>query len=275
MSNLIRNCPLCGCELSYSTKNTMKQGEKTKSKCKSCSKKGGNNPMYGKSGMLNPFFGKTHTDDSKSKIIQNRDYSKYKTDEFRKKLSNLNKGEKNNMYGKSLYSVWLEKYGKEIANKKMSDFKLKQSILNKGEKNSMYGKPSPINSGNGICGWYKGWFFRSLLELSYMLYVIERYNFIWECGENKNYKIQYNIDGVNKNYFPDFIIDGKYVVECKPKRLWDTKINKVKFEYAKKFCEDNGLIFKIRDIPKIKKPELLLLIDSGIIVLTNKWKNKI
>ena len=33
----------------------------------------------------------------------------------------------------------------------------------------MYGRFSPRGSGNGWSGWYKEWYFRSLLELSYMI----------------------------------------------------------------------------------------------------------
>jgi len=179
------------------------------------------------------------------------------------------------MFGKSVYSVWIEKYGKEIADNKLIEYKKKQSLNNSGEKNSMYGKPAPINSGNGICGWYKGWFFRSLLELSYMIYVIERFNLIWENGESEKYKISYTQDGISKNYFPDFVINGKYIVECKPKKLWITSKNLLKFEFAKKYCEENNYAFKVRDIPKLERPELLSLINSGLVELTNKWKNKI
>jgi hypothetical protein len=269
----------------------MIKANKKNSKCKSCGLKeimtddvkkkmservkGENNPMFGKFGELNPFFGKHHTEESKKKIVKDRDYSNYKTEEFRQKISKLTKGENNPMYGKSIYDVWVENYGKDIADKKMLEFKKKQSLNSSGEKNPMYGKPSPINSGNGICGWYKGWFFRSLLELSYMIYVIERFNLEWETGESEKYKISYTIDGKSKNYFPDFIINKKYIVECKPKKLTLTSVNQSKFEFAKKYCDDNGFIFKTRDIPKIKKEQLIIMINNGLVVLTNKWKDKI
>jgi hypothetical protein len=229
--------------------------------------------MYGNYGKLNPFFGKKHSDETKKKIVKNRDYSVFKTEEFRKKISEVTKGDKNPMYGKSVFDVWIKKYGIDIANEKMVDLKNKQSFNSIGEKNNMYGKPSPLNSGNGICGWYKGWFFRSLLELSYMLYVIERFNLMWENGELEDNKIPYFEGDIKRNYFPDFIINKRYVVECKPKKLWLTEKNKLKFEYAKKYCENNNLIFKVRDINKIKKQELLRLIDDGLVILTNKWKN--
>lgn len=291
MTSFKRNCPKCNCEITYKSKYSMINANKKNTKCKSCGLKeimtdeikkkmserfkGENNPMFGKVGELNPFFGKHHTEESKKKIVKNRDYTIWKTEEFRQKISILSKGKNNPMYGKSLYGVWVEKYGKDIADKKMLEYKKKQSFNNSGEKNSMYGKPPPMNSGNGICGWYKDWFFRSLLELSYMVYVIERFNLIWENGESEKYKIPYEIDGVKKNYFPDFIINNKYIVECKPKKLNLTNINQTKFKFAKKYCDDNGFIFKTRDIPKIKKEQLLKMINNGLVVLTNKWKDKL
>lgn len=291
MSSLIRNCPKCGCEITYTNKYNMLNAEKKISKCKSCGikevitddvkkkmsdrVKGGNNPMYGKIGELNPFFGKKHTDESKKKMIENKDYSVYKTDEFKRKMSERNKGKNNPMYKKSVYDIWLKTHGKDIADSKMLKYKNTQSINNRGDKNNMYGKPAPLNSGNGICGWYKDWFFRSLLELSYMINVIERYNLNWESGECEKFKINYTIDGTNKNYFPDFVLNDKYIIECKPKPLWYTKINMVKFEFAKIFCEKNNYIFKIRDVKRIEKNELLDLINLDLVKLTNKWKYKI
>ena len=82
----------------------------------------------------------------------------------------------------------------------------------------MYGKPAPIGSGNGWSGWYKGWYFRSLLELSFMINVIERFNMPWISAENQTYKISYvDTNLKQRNYYADFIIDNKYIVECKPK----------------------------------------------------------
>jgi hypothetical protein len=291
MTNLIRKCPECNRDIKYTSKQTLKSAENKNSKCKSCGiksimtdeyrkkisdrVKGENNPMYGKFGELNHFYGKKHNEESKKKIVEGRDYSKYKSKEFREKMSVSTKGIKNPMYGKSVYDIWSEKYGKEIADEKLQEYKKKQSYNTTGEKNPMYGRPAPKNSGNGICGWYKDWFFRSILELSYMIFVIERFNFKWETAENSEFKVEYNIDGVKRNYFPDFVLNGKYVVECKPKKLWDTSINKVKFNYAEKFYRSKNMKFKVTDITRIQKKELIQLINSGLVVLTNKWKHKI
>jgi len=154
-------------------------------------------------------------------------------------------------------------------------FKNKLSIINSGDGNPMFGKPSPIGSGNGWSGWYKGWYFRSLLELSYMIFVIERFNLKWDNGEKKKYKIEYDINAVKRNYFPDFFIENKYLVECKPRSLWNSEVNKLKFESATKYCSDRNLVFKIINCRTIKRTELIQLYKSGRIRFIEKYEKRI
>lgn len=288
-----RNCPSCGKILSYSNKYNCSNAEKLNKICKKCSAKehsnrenvklkkslnmmGDKNPMYGKVGNLNPFFGKTHTIESKIKMIENRDMSVYQSDEFREKMSKVTKGINNPMFGRSVYSVWIEKYGNEIANEKMKNYKLKQSENNKGSKNSMYGKPSPNGSGNGWSGWYRGWYFRSLKELSYMINVIERFNLYWESAESKEFTIMYkNYEQIDKTYRADFIINNKYMVEIKPKKLWNTINNNLKKEAAIKFCELNGLKYKITDIDILSYQEILDLYNRGLIQFIDRYADKL
>lgn len=72
---------------------------------------------------------------NENKILSSSQYSMVKTI-YRN--SEPQKGERNSMYGKSLYSIWLEKYGKEEADKKLIEYKKKTTKT--GEKNSFYGK---------------------------------------------------------------------------------------------------------------------------------------
>jgi hypothetical protein len=115
-------------------------------------------------------------------------YEKVKSEEYRKYLSE--KFKKNpTMKGNSYYKVWVKKYGKKIADNMNRECSLKKS--HKGEKNYWFGKTPPFGSGNGWSGWYNGWYFRSLLELSYMVNIIEKYNIDWVSGEKNEYKIEY------------------------------------------------------------------------------------
>ena len=291
MEKLTRKCPNCEKDLKYSTKYCLKAAENKNSLCKSCGLKntmtddklkkmservkGENNPMYGKKGELNPFFGKTHTEESKIKMLDNRDYSVYKTDEFKEKISKLNTGKNNSMYGKNFHEIWVEKYGIEIANKKHQEWKEKISKLNTGENNPMYGKPSPNGSGNGWSGWYKNWFFRSIKELTYIINVIERFNLNWESAENKKYMIEYfDYNGLKRNYFPDFIINNKYIVEIKPKNLFKSDSVKRKQEAALIFCKKNGFKYKLRSINNLNNKELIDLYLKGEIIFTERYDKK-
>ena len=291
MDKFIRRCPVCQKEITYSNKYNHQKAVLKKSKCKSCGikesitderlkemserVKGKNNPMYGMSGELNPFFGKKHTHETKKKILENRDITIYQTDEFKKKISKVTKGNKNPMFGRSIYSVWVEKYGENIAVEKMKEYKLKQSKNNSGEKNAMYGKPSPKGSGNGWSGWYKGWYFRSLKELSYMVKVIERFNLVWETAETKEFTIKYkDHNHADRTYTADFIIDNKYMVEIKPKKLWNSKLVKLKESSAVEFCKSRGLKYKLTDITKLSKDEISMLWNKGLIKFIDRYEKK-
>jgi hypothetical protein len=199
-------------------------------------------------------------------------YDKIRTKEYRDILSKKMSGHNNPMKGSSYYEVWVKKYGKEKADEMNQQCSLKKAL--KGEKNYWFGKTPPFGSGNGWSGWYNGWYFRSLLELSYMVNVIEKYKIKWETAENSKYKISFNHKGMDKNYFADFILDGKYLVECKPKRLWDTELVKIKKSAAKIYCEENDLIYKLREPPKLSDEDILKLYNEGNLVWIDRYQIK-
>jgi Zn-finger nucleic acid-binding protein len=280
-----RLCPNCKEEINYKTKYNIEKAEANNSLCRRCiNKKVWTSELRKKiskkySGEGNPFFNKHHTDESKEKyrISRKKSYknSKYKTKEFRKKLSESVSGEKNGMYGKSVYDVWVEKYGKEKADKLEKERSKKISKSMSGKNNPMYGKPSPQGSGNGWSGWYKGWFFRSLKELSYMINVIERFNLKWESCEKGKFAIEYvDVNDKKRNYFPDFLIENKYIVEIKPKKLWNSFNIKLKQKAAEKWCNKNGYVYKIRDI-ELNEDKILELYKKGDIKFMKKYNDKI
>jgi len=114
---------------------------------------GENNRMYGKKhtceakeknrqahlgkyeGENNPMFGHIYTEETLKKLSKpkteehKQKLSKPKTEEHKQKLSKSriekgsSKGKNNGMFGKSFYSVWLEKFGKEIADQKYIQWK--------------------------------------------------------------------------------------------------------------------------------------------------------
>lgn len=266
-----RKCPKCLKEIKYENKYTRNRLEKTKCLCRECSFKiremnytleqkiiMAEKKSNSSKGEKNSFWGKKHS---------------VETIEILRDKSSINNARA--MTGKSFYDVWLEKYGKDVADEKLKMYKNNASNRSKGEKNPMYGKPSPMGSGNGWSGWYNEWFFRSLLELSYMINVIERFNLKWESGETMKHKIEYiDYKGAKRNYFPDFIIEDKYVVECKPLKLLESQIVKDKINAAREFCSKNNLIFKVREINKLSKEEIYNLYISGKIIFTERYKKK-
>lgn len=110
-----RICPDCGITLYYASEYTCKRYNDKKCFCRSCSQKG----------IRNGFYKKHHTDESKKKIGGSvHDYS----------------GKNNPMYKKSVYDIWLKKYGKDVADAKFAQMKRLDSESNMGNKNGFYGK---------------------------------------------------------------------------------------------------------------------------------------
>jgi endogenous inhibitor of DNA gyrase (YacG/DUF329 family) len=85
------------------------------------------------------------------------------------------------------------------------------------------------------CGYISGLYFRSSYEETFIKYCIENSIKI-ESAETKEFRIQYEIDGKNKMYYPDFYLpDYDVVVEIKPLSLLDFNMEKIDaacFEYS-------------------------------------------
>ena len=140
-----RKCHKCGKDIYHTSKYNRNALEKKRTPCRTCSsieknKKYGNNKKFieryatkGKnSGEDNAFFGKKHTEEFKEKMRE-MDKSYLQTPEFRKKMSSIvPSGKKHPMYGKTTYGIWVEKYGKEEADKKMLERGNKQRKRQRG-----------------------------------------------------------------------------------------------------------------------------------------------
>jgi hypothetical protein len=272
-----RKCPLCDEIIIYGSKYNRNSAEKKQRPCRSCSgketfKKYGSNIITineeVKSGKRkNGFQDKHHTPETKKTIslAHLKNSESYKTTEFRKKMSSVTSGEKNPMFGKTVYDVWLEKYGIEEADKRDIERKKKWSLKSKGENNPMYGKEAPSKSGKGIGGWYKGFHFRSLHELKFLL-ISERFKLKIRTAEN--IRIEYiSYNGNRRTYSPDYIVNDRFLTEIKPKRLQTTPLNELKFESARKYCDENGLKFKVKDFGVVYQNQLDELISDNLVKL--------
>ena len=261
-----KTCPSCGCEQRYSLKSNRDKAERENKKCTLCTATIRANKY---SGTGNPFYGKTHTSTFKEQLSLDRKGRRMSPiTEFTKGCRSANSNIK------PIFECWVKKYGLTEATLRHQQFKVKQREAHSGEKNRMYGKPSPIGSGNGWSGWYKGWYFRSLKELSFMVKVIERFGFKWETVENKLLAIPYIADGVRRNYYADFLLNGKYLVEIKPKKLWKSRSVLLKKVAATKHAELKGWKYKIIDIDLLSRNQIKIMWENGIISFTRRYEEK-
>jgi len=259
--HLYRHCPTCNDFVAYRTVSAYLASIRYDRGCMDCYKES-------RTGVKNHFYGKTHSKET-CNVISKKNKGKHHSvgTEFKKGQEAKNR--------KPIYECWLANFGKEEADKRWKVFIEKQSFNNSGEKNSMYGKPSPQGSGNGWCGWYKGWFFRSLLELSYMINEIEAKGLHWESGEQHKYKIPYtDLNGDKRNYFPDFIIDNKFVVECKPISLQTSESVKAKIKGAKKFCKKRKFEYVLLEPHKLTIEEIKELYLTNNIKFMDRYDKK-
>lgn len=231
-----RQCKKCNKKLNYSSSCSYYRARKKNSDCKECS---------------------------------------ISTEEYKRKASEFSKRYWQTAKIRTVYEHWLNKYGKKEADKRQQNYKIKQSLNSSGKNNPMYGKLSPQGSGNGWSGWYKNWYFRSLKELSYFIKIIERFKLQYENGELNKFKINYkDYKGVNRTYHPDFIIANKYVIEIKPKRLWNSDLIKRKKQAAEKWCKNNGYIYKLRDTKIIDLQKIEKLNTTGLLKFIDRYEKK-
>jgi hypothetical protein len=158
-------------------------------------------------------------------------------------------GEKNGMYGKSVYDVWVKKYGKEEADRRALARNKKLSEKSKGSNNPMYGKPAPQGSGVGKYTKYKDINFRSTWEAKVAEWLDEN-NITWKY-EEKRYKLS---NGTT--YLPDFFIyEGKKLTEVVEVKGYMDDISKTKIDLFSH--EYPHISLKIFDETMVKKLGLL------------------
>lgn len=231
-----RFCPKCNVEIFYSRKGDFTIANKAKSLCRSC-------------GAKSRIFSESEKEQARKQLA---------------KVSNI----------RPIYDIWLEKFGKEEADNLLLISRNKKSIASSGSNNPMYGKPAPQGSGNGWSGWYKGWYFRSLRELSYMINVIEKENLEWKTPD-KSFFISYkDYKGNDRTYVPDFIINNYKVVEIKPIRLHNSPNVLAKRYAAEAFCELNNLSYQIIDPLILTNEKLLSLYLDDQIKFLDKYDIK-
>jgi len=262
---LTRVCPQCGDSISYTNRGNRQTAEKQKRICQKCIAQ---NRDF--SGENNPFYGKKHSPETIMQLTvaaKNHIYTETQKEQARIQLAKVTNS-------RPLYDIWLEKYGKDEADRKLIEIKKKHAKNNSGVSNPMFGKPSPQGSGNGWSGWYKGWYFRSIRELSYMIKVLEANQLEWKTPDN-SFKIPYtDYAGQTRTYFPDFIVNNTKLIEIKPVRLHNTPKVLAKKEAAEKFCYDRNMTYELVDPPILNDEEIRQLYVGGQIKFLEKYDQK-
>lgn len=258
-----RLCPKCNKKILYLTKGALKLGTRNNSWCRSCINTKRKYSDDTKLKMRNSHVA-LWTDEFRKNASDNMKFI-MESKEIRKKISDNAKtriGDKNPFYGKHHTIESKKKIGGSV-----------HPLF--GKDNPQFGHPSPKGSGNGWSGWYNGWFFRSLRELSYMINVIERFDMKWQSMEKKKFAIPYiDWEGTNRNYFPDFLIEDKYVVEVKPKKLWNTPLILAKRKSAEIWCKDKGYKYKIVEPTLLTFDEIKKLHEINNIKFLKKYEDK-
>ncbi len=284
-----RHCGTCNKEIKFKTKHIV---EKNKNKdCSSCSaKKRGTGKNYEywvkkygveeaekrkervrlensikNSGPNNAMYGKT---------VKDIWIEKYGVEEAERKcIENANKmgrsGPLNAMHGKTVKGFWVEKHGVEEAERKWDDHKKK--IGRSGPLNAQYGKPAPKGAGNGWSGYYMGYYFRSILELSYLKYLIDN-EIKFENAECSKHRMSLSN---GKSYFCDYyLVEDEIYIEIKPKALTETDINQLKFKTAK---DKHGEKFKVlseEDLTILNTKDMVEMYDNGSLTFLDRFDKK-
>lgn len=124
---------------------------------------------------------------------------------------------------------------------------------------------------NHICGWYYGMYFRSSLELSFLVNNSDKK---FETCEKNKYKIVYEKNNDKKIYYPDFT-DGEFIYEIKPSKLLLYKDNDIKINKGFEIYGDKFKVITEIICPYITKSKILELITDGSVIMNQKSLEKL
>lgn len=148
-----------------------------------------------------------------------------------------------------------ERFGVE----KSKEIRAKLSAKCQGENNPAYGKVYS-KGGRSVKGYYRGVFFRSLLEYSFMKH-LELSGLLLENIQYECFRIPWEKEGRKRTYKIDFYVPSqKIVYEVKMSWACTHADNQLKWEAARAFCSELGLTFKVmteNDFRKISFDEAM------------------
>lgn len=83
-----------------------------------------------------------------------------------------------------------------------------------------------------------------------------------------------SLEGKQKTYFSDFLIEDKYLVECKPKKLQGSITIKSKIVGANIFCENKKLKYKLRCVKILNELVIKQLVENNIVTFLPRYQAK-
>lgn len=122
---------------------------------------------------------------------------------------------------------------------------------------------SSSNNLKHLSGWYNGLYFRSSLELSFL--VNNSHKSFSSC-EIKKYGVTYLAKNKFKKYYPDYT-DGESIYEIKPTSLLNFAFNQDKITAAKERFGDSYKVITEQESNYISKEVIKQLIENGSVVL--------
>jgi hypothetical protein len=254
--------------------------------CRSCQNSGSKNGRYNDHRNWEELLGKERADKLKEKKRQewagnnnlnfgNKHWIHHRSNAFLLNWKNkikLNKIDYAEEHTKN--KTYEEIYGEERS------MEIREKISINTKKNMPKNFVSSHISGYGICGSYKGYNFRSTLELSYIKYLIDK-GIPFVSAERGNVcKIPYiNSSGLAKNYIPDFIVNDYYIVEIKPDfKLKDQEVI-LKSDAATKLYGDKFVVVTSSDLKNsgilLKNKYIYNMMVSGEIDIPEKVRRRV
>jgi hypothetical protein len=207
------------------------------------------NTMLNRYGVDNP----TKIEEIKTKISDKLTGVKHeRTDEWQKNI--INSKRQNNTL----------KHNTETKNK------IKKSLSKYYSENLDREKYiTTLNNVKHLSGWYNNLYFRSSLELSFLINYSTK---TFTSCEVKEYSIRYIHNDKIKTYFPDYT-DGKFIYEIKPTSLLEYGVNPIKIQKAKEIFGDTYFVITEIESPYVTKQKIIDLISCGMIKLTKNSEN--
>lgn len=159
------------------------------------------------------------------------------------------------MHGRHDHVHGLKRFAKEKSGKTLEEvhgiklagqLRARRSLAAQGSRNPAYGKIY-ANGGKSVKGYYKGMFFRSLLEYSFMKHLERRGVSLENDVDYERFVIPYSLDGRQRTYRIDFFVKSENVAyEVKPAYvLRKPGLQQVKWDAARTFLGQRGVVFKI------------------------------